>query len=452
MARLVYTSKFKRLIIYAISLLIIFKLFSLISKGKKKEPEKLKADINLNLYGPKRELKFTPKLKERKNIFHFATEINPKTEIREYSTQFGFSLTQVDKMEKGINVCESGNKNCNEKVEAMCKGYDYLIFSDILYEARPFIKANCKAKILLHMTKPFDDFVPDGEKESFTNLLTKAINSEKVTMVIPFKSYLYDACERGLHFTKYISVRTSTFSPNIKNSYIRTLTESKPHTNETMAVFNRYFQEKLLIDSFQKYNIKYEILDYDYGGPEVLSEYKAVVHIPYTPAPHSLMENICNDVVVFVPTREFLQELNQKYPNKLEMSTYLRYLDFKKDKLSMIFECFDSYLSPHLIYFTSWRDLANKLNKFTEKEKKKMLKRNREFSYYQQHENAYYWRTMLGYGSEDIKAAIHTDEMPFCLMKTDYERKQIRDKQRRIEIAGRKKKKPSNKQYANQLS
>jgi len=99
MARLVYTSKFKRLIIYAISLLIIFKLFSLISKGKKKEPEKLKADINLNLYGPKRELKFTPKLKERKNIFHFATEINPKTEIREYSTQFGFSLTQVDKME-----------------------------------------------------------------------------------------------------------------------------------------------------------------------------------------------------------------------------------------------------------------------------------------------------------------------------------------------------------------
>jgi len=36
----------------------------------------------------------------------------------------------------------------------MCKSYDYLIFSDVLYEARTFIKANCKAKIILHLTRP----------------------------------------------------------------------------------------------------------------------------------------------------------------------------------------------------------------------------------------------------------------------------------------------------------
>ncbi|OUM64106.1 hypothetical protein PIROE2DRAFT_9210, partial [Piromyces sp. E2] len=353
---------------------------------------------------------------------------------------------------KGINQCETGNKNCNEKVEAMCKGYDFLIFSDILYEARPFIKANCKAKIILHLTRPYDDFVPDGERVSFTKLLNKAIASDKVLMVVPFKGYFYDACERGVYCTKYVEVRSSTYSPNIKNSYVKTLVDTKPNANETMAVFNRYNQEKLLIEQFKKLGIDYEILDYDYGGPEVLSKYKAVVHLPYTPSPFSLMENICNEVVVYVPTREFLQELNEKYPGKFEMSNYLRYLDLRKDQLSMIFECYDSYLAPHLIYFTSWKDLALKLKKLTYESRKNMVLRNREFSYYQQHLNAYYWKTMLGYGSEDVQHIIQHDDIPYCQQLTKDERTQIRNRQRRIEIAGRKKKKPIKKNYANQLS
>ncbi|ORX50341.1 hypothetical protein BCR36DRAFT_327032 [Piromyces finnis] len=452
MARLVYTSKFKRLIIYAISIIVIFKLFSLMSKGKKKQPEKLKEDINLNLYGPKRELKFIPKKKERKNIFHFAEQINPKTEIKQYSTSFGFSLTQVDKMEKGINQCEPGSKTCNEKVEEMCKKYDYLIFSDILYEAKPFIKANCKAKIILHLTRPFDDFVPENEKQSFTNLLNKAIASDKVIMVIPFKGYLYDACERGLYCTKYVEVRSSTYSPTIKNSYVKALIDTKPHINETMAVFDRYNQEKYLIEEFQKYGIKYEILDYDYGGPEVLSKYKAIVHIPYTPAPFSLMENICNDVIIYVPTREFLQELNEKYPGKLEMSNYLKYLDLRKDYLSMIFECFDVYLAPHLIYFSSWKDLIAKLKRFSINDRTNLINRNREFAVYQEHLNSYYWKTLLGYGTEDVNHILNNDDIPYCKQLTSGEKIQIRNRQRRIEIAGRKKKKPIKKNYANQFS
>jgi len=451
MARLVYTNKFKRLIIYAISLFVIYKLFSKLSI-KKKEPEKLKADINLNLYGPKRELKFTPKMKERKNIFHFATQINPKTEIKEYASEFDFVLTQVDRMDKNLKICEQGNKNCNEKVESMCKGYDYLIFSDVLYEARPFIKANCRAKIILHLTRPYDEFVPEEEKESFTNLLRKALSTEKVTVVVPFRAYLYDACERGLNILKYVNIRSSVYSPNIKNSYVQTLAGSNPQTNQTMAVFNRYFQEKLLIEAFQKYNIKYEILDYDYGGPEVLSKYKAIVHLPYTPAPHSLMENICNDVMIFIPTREFLQELHGKYPGKIEMSTFDRYLDLRKDQMSMIFECFDAYIAPHVTYFSNWKNLATKLNKFTDRNREIMRKRNYEFKVYQQHENSYYWKTLLGYGTENAKSIFQIDEIPYCKMKTKDERRILREKQRRIEIAARKKKKPSNKNYANQLS
>jgi len=334
----------------------------------------------------------------------------------------------------------------------MCKGYDFLIFSDILYEARPFIKANCKAKIILHLTRPFDDFVPDGELSSFTNLLNKAIASDKVTMVIPFMGYFYDACERGVYCTKFIQIRSSTYSPTIKNSYIRTLADTKPNTNETMAVFNRYGQEQLIIEEFQKYGVKYEILDYDYGGPEVLSNYKAIVHIPYTPAPFSLMENICNDVLVYVPTREFLQELNEKHPGKIEMSNYARYLTFRKDKLSMIFECFDPYLSPHLMYFSSWRDLINKIKRFDANERQSMIERNREFGVFQEHENVYYWKTLLGYGSEDVQHITTYEELPYCKQLTKDEKSQIRGRQRRIEIAGRKKKKPIKKNYANQFT
>jgi len=451
MARMVYKIKFKRLIIYAISLFIIFKLFSKLSV-KKKEPEKFKPDINLNLYGPNRELSFTPKMKERKNIFHFATQINPKTEIRKYASKFGFTLTQVDRMDKNIKICEPGNKNCNAEVEKMCKSYDYLIFSDVLYEARTFIKANCKAKIILHLTRPYDEFVPEDEKESFTNLFKKALSTEKVIVVVPYRAYLYEACERGLDITKYVNIRSSVYSPSIKNSYIQTLAESNPKTNQTMAVFNRYFQEKLLIDAFQKAGIKYEILDYDYGGPEVLSKYKAIVHLPYTPAPHSLMENICNGVAIFVPTREFLQELNGKYPGKIEMSTYERYLDLRIDQMSMIFECFDPYIAPHVTYFSNWKDLVHKLNKFTDEHRINLNKRNEEFAEYQEHENTYYWKTLLGYGNDDLRSIFQIDEIPYCKMKTKEERNKLRNNQRRIEIAARKKKKPSNKKYPNQLS
>ncbi|KAL6602544.1 hypothetical protein LY90DRAFT_510281 [Neocallimastix californiae] len=334
----------------------------------------------------------------------------------------------------------------------MCNSYDFLIFSDILYEARPFIKANCKAKIILHLTRPFDDFVPEDDKKNFTNLLRKALSTEKVTVVVPYRAYLYDACERGLDITKYVNIQASPFSPNIKNSYVQILTESNPNTNQTVAVFNRYFQEKLLIDAFQKYGIKYEILDFEYGGPKVLSKYKAIVHLPYTPAPNSLMENICNGVMIFVPTREFLQELHSKYSNKIEMSNFNRYLDLRKDQMSMIYECFDPYIAPYVTYFSNWKNLVTKLNNLSTVRRKIMKKRNKEFSIYQRQENSYYWKTLLGYGNENIQSIFHIDELPYCKMKTKEERANLRNKQRRIEIAARKKKKPSNKKFDNQFS
>ncbi|ORX85354.1 hypothetical protein BCR32DRAFT_290775 [Anaeromyces robustus] len=443
MARLVYTSIF-----------IIYKLLSKLthSRPKKPEPEVLKPDINLNLYGPKRVLKFTPQQKEKKNVFHFATHVNPKTEIKKYSTKIGFNLTQVDKMEEGINVCEQGNKNCNEKVEAMCKGYDYLVFSNVIYEAKPFIKANCKAKILLHLTNPYDESVPETEKEGFKNLLKKAINADKVTFLVPFKVYLYHACEEGLNIQKYVNMRSSIYSPNNQNSYIQTLEETKPNLNQSIGVFNHNFQDSLVIKAFQEAEIPYEIINYDNVSPELLAKYKAVIKMPNTPAPFSLLENICNEVILYVPTREFLKELHTQYPGEIEMSGYRRYLDLPKDKYSMIYECYDSDLTPHIIYFTSWKDLTSKLERFNERNKESMLDRNREFTIYQEHENIYLWKTLLGYGTETISSLLVHDDIPYCQMKSKDERNKLRNQQRRIEIAGRKKKKPIKKNYANQYS
>jgi len=452
MARLIYTNKLKRLIIFGISLFVIIKLFSKLSSSKKKRSGlRLKPDINLNLYGPKRELHFTPVSKKEKKVFHFGTEVNPLTEIKEYAKYYNFDLTQVERMDPKLKICEQGNKNCNSDVESMCKTYDYLIFSDILYEARPFVKANCRAKIILHLTKPFDNFVPESEKSSFTNLLRKALNADKVIFIVPYRAYLYDACERGLYITKYINVRSSVYPPQIKSTYV-SVPKPNPHANETIAIFNRYYQEKLLIEVFKKNNIKHEVLDYAYGGPEILSKYKAVVHIPYTPAPYSLYENICNDVMIFVPTREFLKDLNQKYPNKIEMSTFERYLDLRVDQMSMIYECFDPYTSPYLMYFSNFKVLLNHIAKFDAKAREARSERNREFSIFQKHENLYFWGTALGYGNVDPQTIYTVLDTPYCKMKTEEERKRLRNKQRRIEIAARKKKKPSKKVYANQLS
>lgn len=129
-----------------------------------------------------------------------------------------------------------------------------------------------------------------------------------------------------------------------------------PYHNDTIMM-NLKSQIEML--GFKAYTGKYD-------GPCDLTNYKAVVHIPYAWSNLAFFEMFQLGIVYFIPSISFLQILKNNR-NFFWSPPYV-------EKLLNISEWYNEEHKDLLIYFDSWEDLKNKINTLNYEEHKLKLK------------------------------------------------------------------------------
>lgn len=362
---------------------------------------KAKEEVLVKLQGPERNFNFMPNDKLKKNVYHYSPHPNPIKELKVLSNKIGFNVNSHTNLPVGIEKCVYNDPYCNFEVKAICESNDYIVFSEILYDAKPFIQADCQAKIIMHMTKKFDNFVLQDDYKNFLTLLNDAIEKERVVFVLNNYSVLYYACKNGLNIKKYVLSRSTGYTPDIDTTYIENINGvNEEEAKNTFAVFNRYTQDELLINKLKKKNIPLAVFDYKYGGPKILSRYKAVIVLPHAPTSFSLMENIRNEIIYFVPTQSFLKKLLSNKKLHYEFSGMNEVLDYDDRKVNVI-DWYAEDLFSNFVYFNSWNELYNRI-KYTDYDG--LHRSISEYKIFLEKGNIYLWKTLLGYkvGSESL--------------------------------------------------
>lgn len=203
---------------------------------------------------------------------------------------------------------------CDNKYQEFCDNYEYIVISDIMLDVVPFLKVTyCRAKIITEITNRFDVFLKDKYKTEFHKLFKEAIEEKKIMVVVNNPYEIYYLCRNGIHVPHYALIR-STGNPPVINEYNESLYYTSEEPEKTIAIISRSKQDSMLsVPALQELNVPYEVLKTRYGGPKILSKFKALLYLPYQVSVMAMMENLRAKVIYLLPSPSMFKRLLETY-------------------------------------------------------------------------------------------------------------------------------------------
>lgn len=230
--------------------------------------------------------------------------------------------------------------------------FDCIVTSDTAPLSRIFLQNNWDKKLIIWICNRFDyahgrgSGFPDQE---YYDLIRKATTLKNVH-IIGYTAFENIYCKR----VRNIDIGNNIITPTGGIAEIYSNFTDKNELNDTLFV-PPYNNDTIMMDlKGQLENLGFNAYTGRYDGPMDLTNYKAVVHMPYAWSNLAFFEMFQLGIVYFIPTPNFLLKTAKGkrfywsppfIPNLLKIS-----------------EWYDEKYKDLLIYFDSWEDLRKKVH------------------------------------------------------------------------------------------
>ena len=220
--------------------------------------------------------------------------------------------------------------------------FDAVMVSHVASWSRVFLQNGWKKPLYVWFFFRFDHDVPDLPE--FYQLLMSARLQSNVKF---FAATDYDLA--------YAKSRLPDFDAPVIRPFMHIENAGKKPVN----CQNRFYlvgkhNESLFSDRLTEMQIPFYQQTWETGVPD-LRGVKAVLHFPYVYATRSLIENLALENVYFLPSQQFLRDLDSTTPNYFWDGGL-------PDEARGDYSRSEWYLDKHrdlMIYFNSWEDLEN---------------------------------------------------------------------------------------------
>lgn len=235
--------------------------------------------------------------------------------------------------------------------------FDVILTSDTVPLSRIFLQNDWQKPLIIWMCNRFDyhdgasldcDF-PDAE---YYHLFQQALHKENVTVIA------YTKFEHYYAQTKGIDTGSLTITPCALNVETTPLSSIPGFIKKEETFFlPPYHNESSFMDLSAHLNLL-GIKNYcgRYNGGGDLTDFKGIIHLPYSWSNLAFFENIAHGIPYFVPSRSFFKLLaslgHYFHPNINFM------LD---DQVYALSEWYSPEHSDIITYFDSWGDLIEKI-------------------------------------------------------------------------------------------
>lgn len=244
--------------------------------------------------------------------------------------------------------------------------FDGVITSDTSPISRVFLQNNWSKKLIIWINNRFDyhdaatldcEF-PDKE---YYELFKNAVNKKNI-YIIGYTEFENFYCKniRNIDIGDFV-IKPIGF-PSIYNNFIKTKVDN---IQDTVFV-GSYHNDNIMMNLSKKIK-ELDILVYNgrFNGPLDLARFKGVVHIPYAWSNYAFFEAIQNNIIYFIPSKDFFMEL-KKDKDFFWSPPY-------RDENIELSEWYNPNNKDLLVYFNSWIDLKIKILSTNYKKKKEIL-------------------------------------------------------------------------------
>lgn len=263
------------------------------------------------------------------------------------------------------NITHQRAKMYWDKYKDYFNKFDCIITSDTAPLSRIFLQNNWNKKLIIWICNRFDyahgagSGFPDKE---YYDLIRKAVKLKNVH-IIGYTAFENIYCKN----VRNVDIGNNVITPTGGIGEIYNNFTKKKELNDTLFVPPYHNDTKMMNLKGQLETLGFKAYTGRYDGPMDLTNYKAVVHLPYAWSNLAFFEMFQLGIIYFIPTSEFLLKIAKGrdffwsppfIPNFLNIS-----------------EWYDKKYKNLLIYFDSWEDLKQKVNTLNYDKHKLKLKK-----------------------------------------------------------------------------
>jgi hypothetical protein len=293
-----------------------------------------------------------------KKVLHISFHRGCQNDIQYICDTLGLELSFMefnDGTRGKYNIGKERAQRFWDKHTDYFNSFDIIITSDTAPISRVFLQNNFKNRLIIWICNRVDYFDAasldcDFPDRDYYDLLNSIKDRHNISIIgyTPFENYYCSL--------KNIHIGNQVIKPiGITSSFYNILNETNIIHKKDQFFVPSYHNDTIMI------NLKDKLLELGisaycgkYNGPLDLKDYRGIIHIPYAWSNLALFENLQNNLIYFIPSKQFLIELKKDkdffwsppyIENKLDMSEWY---------------CED--LKNVIVYFDSWDDLINKIN------------------------------------------------------------------------------------------
>ena len=266
----------------------------------------------------------------------------------------------TDKNQKSLNLPDAQHYNMTreraiyywDKYKDYFNKFDCIVTSDTAPLSRIFLQNNWDKKLIIWICNRFDyahgrgSGFPDQE---YYNLIRKATKLKNVH-IIGYTAFENIYCKH----IRNIDIGNNVITPTGGIAEIYSNFTEKKEFNDTLFV-PPYHNDTIMMNLKRKLEtLGFNAYTGRYNGPMDLTNYKAVVHIPYAWSNLAFFEMFQLGIVYFIPTINFLFQLRK-------MGNFWFQPPYNRENLHLS-EWYNDTHTDLLIYFDSWEDLKKKVH------------------------------------------------------------------------------------------
>jgi hypothetical protein len=227
--------------------------------------------------------------------------------------------------------------------------FDMIVTSDTAILSRIFLQNGWTKPLVIWICNRFDYFHTSRPDREYFELFHRATKQSNV-QIIGYTAFENVYCKKAYG----IEVGDTVITPSggISDTYKKHVPRTE--VSDTLFVPPYHNDTKMMNLTAQLQSMGFQAYSGKYNGPMDLTNYKAVVHIPYAWSNLAFFEMFSLGIVYFVPSIFFF--------NTLRKDKWFFWSPPFVESLITISEWYEPKYSEYLITFDSWEDLKKKVN------------------------------------------------------------------------------------------